>query len=127
MGQELFEPPDVKGWRGGRSWVNSSRLLTRYNAITELVRNVQRGGQREGIDVVALLQGTECQTSSDVVDYLTKACLARPLEASKRQELVSNLEDLPPISQWASQRDTVNRRLQDLLVLLVSVPEYQFQ
>ncbi|MAD80206.1 MAG: hypothetical protein CMJ50_05080 [Planctomycetaceae bacterium] len=127
MGQELFEPPDVKGWRGGRSWVNSSRLLTRYNAITELVRNVQQGGQREGIDVVALLQGTECQTSADVVDYLAKACLVRPLEASKRQELVSNLEDLPSISQWASQRDTVNRRLQDLLVLLVSVPEYQFQ
>lgn len=127
MGQELFEPPDVKGWRGGRSWVNSSRLLTRYNTVTELIRNADQGGQKKGIDVVALLQGAAWETTADVVDSLAELCLPRPLEASKRQELIDCINDLPPVSQWTSQHDAVNGRLRDLLVLLTSTPDYQFQ
>ncbi len=127
MGQELFEPPDVKGWRGGRSWVNSSRLLIRYNTVTELVREVRQGGGKKGIDVVALLKGSECNTAAEIVDALTEICLARPLGESKRQELIDCIEELPPRSQWGKQHDSVNRRLQDLLVLLTSTPEYQFQ
>jgi uncharacterized protein (DUF1800 family) len=31
MGQPLFTPPNVKGWPGGRSWLNTSTLLERDN------------------------------------------------------------------------------------------------
>jgi uncharacterized protein (DUF1800 family) len=31
MGQVLFYPPNVAGWPGGTSWINSSTLLTRIN------------------------------------------------------------------------------------------------
>jgi hypothetical protein len=31
MGQALFSPPNVKGWRGGTNWLNSATLLTRNN------------------------------------------------------------------------------------------------
>jgi hypothetical protein len=31
MGQVLFAPPNVKGWPGGRSWLNTSTLLARDN------------------------------------------------------------------------------------------------
>lgn len=33
MGQELFQPPNVKGWDGGRAWINTSTLFLRYNAV----------------------------------------------------------------------------------------------
>lgn len=33
MGQGLFYPPSVKGWDGGRAWINSSTLLARANLI----------------------------------------------------------------------------------------------
>jgi uncharacterized protein (DUF1800 family) len=127
MGQELFEPPDVKGWRGGRSWINSSRLLVRYNTVTDLVRDVHQGGKQTGVDVMALLEGAQHETPSDIVNSLGQLCLARPLGESKHQELVACLDDLPPFPQWAKQHDQVNRRLQDVLVLLTSLPEYQFQ
>ncbi len=29
MGQDLFQPPNVKGWGGGRSWISSSTLFAR--------------------------------------------------------------------------------------------------
>src|SRR5262249_60483422 len=31
MGQHLFAPPNVKGWPGGPSWLNTSTLLERSN------------------------------------------------------------------------------------------------
>jgi hypothetical protein len=61
------------------------------------------------------------------VDSLAELCLPRPLEASKRQKLIDCINDLPPVSQWTSQHDAVNGRLRDLLVLLTSTPDYQFQ
>ncbi|MFQ5706198.1 MAG: DUF1800 family protein [bacterium] len=30
MGQVPFLPPNVKGWPGGKAWIDTSRLLTRY-------------------------------------------------------------------------------------------------
>jgi hypothetical protein len=31
MGQELFAPPNVKGWPGGQSWLNTATVLARHN------------------------------------------------------------------------------------------------
>ena len=31
MGQSLFAPPNVKGWRTGTDWLNSATLLARNN------------------------------------------------------------------------------------------------
>jgi hypothetical protein len=31
MGQKLFAPPNVKGWPGGRTWLNTSTVLERNN------------------------------------------------------------------------------------------------
>jgi uncharacterized protein (DUF1800 family) len=40
MGQNLFHAPNVKGWPGGRHWINSGTLLTRYNASAFLVQGI---------------------------------------------------------------------------------------
>jgi uncharacterized protein (DUF1800 family) len=31
MGQQLFNPPDVSGWKGGTAWANTATALARYN------------------------------------------------------------------------------------------------
>ncbi|MBI3117359.1 MAG: DUF1800 domain-containing protein [Candidatus Hydrogenedentes bacterium] len=31
LGQDLFYPPNVKGWDGNRAWINANTLLQRYN------------------------------------------------------------------------------------------------
>jgi hypothetical protein len=37
VGQGLLYPPSVKGWDGGRSWINSSTLLGRSNLVRTLL------------------------------------------------------------------------------------------
>jgi hypothetical protein len=125
MGQELFEPPDVKGWRYGRPWINTNRIFDRYNATANLVRSVPLADGRSGVDVVGLIQAGGCKCSDDVVAYLANACLQRPLSEAKRKELIGYLGALPPADQWSGLRDALNRRLQGLLVLMLSTPEFQ--
>lgn len=44
LGQDLFAPPNVRGWPGGEAWINSSTLLAR-KAMAE--RLLQRDGRME--------------------------------------------------------------------------------
>jgi uncharacterized protein (DUF1800 family) len=38
MGQNLFSPPNVKGWPGGEHWINSHTLLARKQFLDRLAR-----------------------------------------------------------------------------------------
>lgn len=43
MGQELFVPPDVAGWRGGAAWLTTNCLLARYQFAEGIAK--QMNGQ----------------------------------------------------------------------------------
>jgi len=52
LGQGLMDPPNVKGWPGGRAWITTSTLLSRYNLAGGIVglpldkrRSMQSGGR----------------------------------------------------------------------------------
>jgi len=36
LGQRVFYPPNVKGWNGGREWINAYTLLQRQNLVTAI-------------------------------------------------------------------------------------------
>jgi len=38
MGQNLFSPPNVKGWPGGETWINATTLLARKQFLDRLTR-----------------------------------------------------------------------------------------
>ena len=38
MGQNLFAPPNVKGWPGGDAWINTSTLLARKQFLARIAR-----------------------------------------------------------------------------------------
>jgi len=37
LGQDLFEPPNVKGWPGGNLWITPASLVQRYDVLTRLL------------------------------------------------------------------------------------------
>ncbi len=39
LGQLPLYPPNVKGWTGGKTWINASTILARANLITEILSN----------------------------------------------------------------------------------------
>lgn len=44
MGQDLFNPPNVKGWAEGRDWINGRTLLARVNFAIQLSSEMNRHG-----------------------------------------------------------------------------------
>lgn len=64
MGQALFRPPSVKGWDGGRAWINAGTWLARHNFAVDLAaevdlepwrRNVQQGGPSRLVETLLQL------------------------------------------------------------------------
>ena len=41
MGQDLFDPPNVKGWPGGSAWITTETLSLRYQFLGRLSRGVE--------------------------------------------------------------------------------------
>lgn len=54
MGQELFDPPNVKGWPEGRDWINARTLLSRVNFASNLTGEMSRR-----VSLLERLQGFE--------------------------------------------------------------------
>jgi uncharacterized protein (DUF1800 family) len=125
MGQDVFEPPDVKGWRYGRGWISTARLYTRYNAVADLVRAAHQP-QRSGIDLVSYLQAGGPQAAAHPAAYLAKACYVSAPSPERLKAFADLERDLPPPDQWQSQKEAVNEKLHELLIALLSTPEYQF-
>ncbi|MHC5010667.1 MAG: DUF1800 domain-containing protein [Planctomycetota bacterium] len=49
LGQDLLDPPNVKGWDGGLDWITTSHLLNRYNIAVAVVGTVQDRGLLAGM------------------------------------------------------------------------------
>ncbi|HEV8292486.1 MAG TPA: DUF1800 domain-containing protein [Tepidisphaeraceae bacterium] len=124
MGQELFQPPNVRGWPGGEHWITSATLYTRYNICSMLVNGP--GGKREA------LNGTSTEklfaklpreaAPLDVVDSAVARFLQRPLPEAKKAALVEALGTGPV--RFGTRDD---RRVLQMVSLLMSTPEYQMQ
>jgi len=49
LGQDLFDPPNVKGWKGSTAWISSESLLSRWEVIEDFTRGkVASGKAMEG-------------------------------------------------------------------------------
>jgi len=46
LGQDLFNPPNVRGWPGGISWITSQSLLVREKLVTQLIRGQEQTGRQ---------------------------------------------------------------------------------
>jgi hypothetical protein len=121
MGQNLFEPPNVKGWDGGRAWINTSTLFVRQNVAIYLltgrrpdIYDWENDGAR--FDADPLAPGAE--TPEALVDRLLAVALASPAHPARREELVRFA---------ASQSSPAARagRVLATLALITALPEYQ--
>jgi uncharacterized protein (DUF1800 family) len=53
LGQDLFEPPNVGGWPGGRAWINPRSMIGRANYINALLDGPS-AGRRSPFELVEL-------------------------------------------------------------------------
>ena len=91
LGQHLFYPPNVKGWDGGRSWINSSTLLGRANLIQSLLHNDATRFAGGSLEQFAQRHGLADEAA--FIDWAAELLLAVSLEPAVRERLIQIARD----------------------------------
>lgn len=93
MGQQFYNPPNVRGWVGGRHWINSATLAARRSTVESLLNPVQvkslNADEQRAMD--AVLEKQEVSFSIPQPQLLAMA-KANPRTLAKRlaQKLYAN-------------------------------------
>ncbi len=110
LGQGLYFPPSVKGWDGGRSWINSSTLVGRANLIYRLLSGGKTRFAKQTLGEYFKSDGLD---AADLVGRLETMMFAVPISQSAKQH-VADIDVQP--------RD---RRIHETIHLLCTLPEFQ--
>ncbi len=138
LGQDLFAPPNVKGWDGGLAWITTNNLLSRYNEAAALVqgdlsivagmadtKNPQQARQIQnrlrnyrtgGVNVGKILGGQERSDKNALVAALENRLLQGKLKPKQEQSLREFLD---------SRKQLNETDVRDAIRLVMSTPEYQ--
>ncbi len=140
LGQDLFAPPNVKGWDGGISWITTNNLLARYNEAALLaqgdmtvMRGIDLGGKGGGGGGMQLQNRLQSQPAGPVdvtkiltdeerhdKDKLMAALEKRLLQAKFTEKQEKTLRDY--LDGQTALNDTV---ILNTIRLMMSTPEYQ--
>ncbi|WP_169980844.1 DUF1800 domain-containing protein [Tautonia rosea] len=106
MGQALFDPPNVKGWPGGRAWIGSGTLAVRYQLADALLESrIPAGLEPIGFDRFLLVPRDPSQMQ-ERMERMEQAMADRSTERNKdgiktRFDADSLFPDGPPESPVA--------------------------
>ncbi|WP_258401627.1 DUF1800 domain-containing protein, partial [Burkholderia multivorans] len=82
LGQNLFYPPNVKGWPGGAMWINSTTLLARKQFVEQLFRATETAGMRTGV-AANVPSPSPSRVGPSVAAAMTSGVAARPASPAR--------------------------------------------
>ena len=116
MGQVLYEPPNVSGWRGGRAWFASSMLFARLNFINQATGG---GGAQQGppgASTPAPMDPSAFPNAAAVLDHFARIALDDNLRPDARQVILDHAGGAEAALTVESMRD--------LAYLVLAAPEF---
>jgi hypothetical protein len=125
MGQRLFAPPNVKGWPGGRDWLNTSTVLERDNFAEALAMGSLWSNPRPGLvpprafDPARLLHEEKVTRPADVIGGLLDLYVPGGIGADARGRLVAFVSEGKPTGP------ALDRRVREIVHALLTTAEYQ--
>lgn len=124
MGQTLFQPPNVKGWDGGRSWINTATVFVRQNALVYLLtgrRPDQEVWENDAtpFDATPLLAMLPRPSGEPPQRALAQSLLRFMLGVEPRSDAIDAVSHVLPTGA------VDNDALIGALALIGAMPEYQ--
>ncbi len=135
LGQPLFAPPNVKGWVGGKAWLNSATLLARHNLAYALVsaepsanqpqpQPPRRRGQGSQPPIasgnpISLVKQFGGKTPEEQVGWALNLLLQGDVSAAAKEKLIAFLQEgNPKDAEW-------DKRWREVMHTILLMPEYQ--
>lgn len=117
MGQDIYQPPSVKGWAGGRFWLNRFTMAAR----TRLVQNLMSTGSPLGgqTNPVEMAQQQGRRTPDEMARFFSELWLQGDLPEESRRVLLET-------AAGAGRKTDANPGTQrSMAALVLSLPEFQ--
>ncbi|MEM6471041.1 MAG: DUF1800 domain-containing protein [Planctomycetota bacterium] len=114
IGQGLFYPPNVKGWDGGRTWINSSTLLGRSNLFEKILSSSET--KFGGVSMAEYLGKFDITTADDALKYFETCFMAISIDKTSRRQLLAPFE---------SSAELDDQSVRQLFHRVASLPEFQ--
>jgi len=119
--QNLLNPPNVAGWPGHRSWLDSNLLPTRWNATSQLV-------SRYASQILAFAKklpqaNDPYALAKEIAGYLIQVPVSEADQKLYGDVLLGGI----PYYEWNVNSNGASSRLQALFNYLLLLPEYQLQ
>jgi hypothetical protein len=134
MGQEPLNPPSVKGWDGGPTWINTSTLLARFNFVNGLVAQTAPGKDGKpvvnapNVDPDALVAQVGMDPAR-VSAALVTGALQDDVTSDVRATLVAYLQNLTPSATMQSPQpfgpENYPEKIRGALALTLNLPVNQ--
>ena len=128
LGQTLFMPPNVAGWPGGRSWIDSSSLLYRLQLPAVLLRNAR-------FDVTLKQDDNDLDPNLSRTARTFDRAMQTTVQLAPLQQLLAGTpvaQQPARLSEFLLQTPIrpenlvlVRGELRDMTTALLSLPEYQ--
>jgi hypothetical protein len=116
-GQTLFQPPNVKGWDGGRTWINSSTLLGRANLVGKTLSAPETRFGRMGKSLAEAATRAGATRPQELVHWLLDVLLAVPVPEDACNALIE-------LAQSESSADKV-KTIVKIVTAMAALPEFQ--
>jgi len=114
MGQTLYEPPDVSGWRQGQEWFSTSAMLSRMNFASQLAAN-----QRFNLAKAAK---PNAQSPESLTSFFLNELVTAPMSSSVTNELTAYLR---ATGAWTGSDTQLQAKAPGLVHLIAGSAEYQ--
>lgn len=132
LGQYLFNPVDVAGWPGNRSWINNNYITLRWQALELYIYFLYEGYPAEYTQFLkGLIPATTdpLEATRAIVDHFLPNGLEKEedyLRATQvfKHEIPQNYFDN---NLWNLNWDTIPAQVALLIQYLIKLPEYQLQ
>jgi uncharacterized protein (DUF1800 family) len=130
LGQIFFDPPNVKGWPGGRTWISTSTLPPRQKFALDVIDGRLVGANRQRIytfDIPAFVsQIADFEDAEAIVDGVTPFLLNSPPSEKERQMLLETLLNGSPVYEWPNLDESQRvDRTELYLKALVQLAKFQ--
>ncbi|MBI3401122.1 MAG: DUF1800 domain-containing protein [Acidobacteria bacterium] len=117
MGQTLYEPPDVSGWRLGKAWFSTSAMLSRMNFAAQLATN-------QKFNIAARAKAAAAGQSPDtLLTFFQRELVTAPFDPGVVAELSTYLRST---GAWTGSDAQLQAKGSGLVHLLSGSSEYQF-
>lgn len=131
LGQEIFNPPNVAGWKGYHSWLNESTLTARWQSSANVVYYVQENEPlRENLRSLAQNLTSNSNDPALVTERLVHFFTGQKLDATQQFAATGAFKSGIPQNyfddgSWNLDWDEAPYQCANLLYFLVRMPEFQ--